>query len=74
MRTIILLTFGTMCIAGKSSMFPLLIILTLRNAKVYVGSSDGCDVLSYIKTSVDKTLSLCTILRVSNINPYNSYI
>ena len=74
MRTVTLLTFDTMCIVDESGMFSLPIILALRNAKVHVGFSDSCNILSYIETSVNKILSLCTILRVPNINLYNSYI
>jgi len=58
MRTVTLLTFGTVCIAGKSGVFSLLTIHVLRNTKVHVGSLDGCDVLSYIEISVNKILSL----------------
>jgi len=74
MRTVTLLAFGTMCTAGESSVFSLLTILALKNAKIHVGFLDSCDMLSYIETSVNKILSLCTILKVPNINLYNSYI
>jgi len=55
-------------------MFPLLVIFVLRNARVHISSLDDCNMLSYIEIFVNKTLSLCTILRVLNIDLYNSYI
>ena len=74
MRTIILLAFGTIYMIGESGVSSLSTILVLRNARVYVGSLDGCNILSYIETYINKTLSSCTVLRVSNINLYNSHI
>ena len=74
MQTIALLAFDTMCMAGKSGMFLLLTILILRNTRIHVGFSDGCNVTSYIETSVNKTLSLCTVLRILNVNSYNSHV
>ena len=72
-KTIALLAFGTIYMTGKDSMFPLPTILILRNTGVYVGFSDGYNVLSYIEISVNKTLSLCTILKVPNVNLYKPY-
>jgi len=74
MKTVALLAFGTMYMAGKDSMITLPTILILRNTGVHVGFSDGCDMLSYIETFVNKTLSLYTILKVPNVNLYNSHI
>ena len=59
---------------GKDSIIILPTILILRNTGVHVGFSDGCDVLSYIETFVNRTLSLCTILKVPNVNLYNRHI
>ena len=73
-RIITLLTLGIICIASESSMFPLPTILVLENTRVHVGFSNGCNVLIYIETSVNKTLNLCIILRVPNVNPYNGHI
>ena len=74
MRTIILLVFSIIYTISKSGMFPLLVIFVLRNARVHISSLDNCNILSYIEIFVNKTLSLCTILRVPNIDLYNSYI
>ena len=67
MRTITLLIFGTMCIAGKSSVFLLPTILILRNTRVYFSFLNSSDMLFYIETSVNRTLSLHTSLKVPNI-------
>jgi len=56
-----------MCIADKSGIFLLLTILILRNTRVYVSFLDSSDMLFYIETSVNRTLSLHTSLRVPNI-------
>ena len=74
MRTIILLVFSIIYTISKSGMFPLLVIFVLRNARVHISSLDNCNILSYIEIFVNKTLSICTILRVPNIDLYNSYI
>jgi len=37
-------------------------------------SSNSCNILFYIKIFINKTLSFCTILRIPNTNPYNSYV
>ena len=74
MRTIVLLVFNIIYTISKSGIFPLLVIFVLRNARVHISSLDNCNILSYIEIFVNKTLSLCTILRVPNIDLYNSYI
>ena len=74
MRTITLLTLSTMCIASESGVFPLPTILALKNTKVHIGSLNDCNMLIYVKTSVNKTFSLCTTLKVPNVNPYNNYV
>ena len=51
MKTIALLAFGIMYMAGKDSMFPLPTILILRNTRVYVGFSDGYNVLFVVATT-----------------------
>jgi len=67
MRTIILLIFSTMCITDKSGIFLLPTILILRNTRVYVSFLNSSDMLFYIETSVNRTPSLHTSLRVPNI-------
>ena len=71
-RTIALLAFSTIYMIGKDSISLLPTILALRNTRVHIGSLDSSNMLFYIEISVNKTLSLCTILRVPNVNPYNS--
>ena len=73
-RNVIPLAFSIIYIAVKSSMFLLSTILILKNARIHVGFLNGCNMPSYIKISINKTLDLYTILRVLNINLYNSYI
>jgi len=74
MRTIVLLVFSTIYTISKSGMSPLLVIFVLRDARVHISFLNDCNMLSYIEIFVNKTLSLCTILRVPNIDLYNSYI
>ena len=54
-KTVVLLVFGTMYMAGKDSMITLPTILILRNTGVHVGFSDGCDMLSYIVSGIVHT-------------------
>ena len=69
-----IIVFRAMCMTSKSGMTPLPTILVLRNARVYVGSPNGCNLLTYIEISVNKILYFCTILRILNIDLYNSYV
>ena len=69
-----IIAFRAMCMTSKSGMTPLPTIFVLRNARVYVGSPDSCNLLTYIEISVNKILCFCTILRISNIDLYNSYV
>ena len=48
MRTIILLVLGTMCIAGKCNMSLLPTVLVLGNTRVYISTSNSCDMLFYV--------------------------
>jgi len=52
-RAVALSIFGTMSMAGKCSMILFLIIFILRNTRIYVGSLNGYNVMSYIKTFVN---------------------
>ena len=45
-------------------------VLTLRNASIYISSSNCSNIASYIKASVDKAFCFYTILRIPNVNPY----
>jgi len=54
------------------ALFPA--VLTLENARVHVYSFDHSNITSYIKISVNEVFSISTVLRVPNINPYNSHI
>ena len=67
MRTVALLVCNTIYTVGESSMFSLPAILALRNTRVHVGFLDDCNVLFYIKISVNKTSSLCIILSSSQM-------
>ena len=58
----------------ESSIFSLSAILILENARVYVSTTDYGNVSTYIKVSVNKSLTKCTTLGILNVNPYNSYI
>ena len=58
----------------KHCMFPLPAILALRNARVYVSTSDSSNITPYIKTPVNETFSLTTALNVLYIDPHNSHI
>jgi len=57
MQTIVLLAFDTIYIAGKSGISPLPTIFALRNTRIHVSSSDGCNVSFYIETSINKCLN-----------------
>ena len=70
-RAIALDALRALDIAGHSCIFPSLAILALRDIRVYVGSSNGCNKPPYIKTPVNKTFSLTSTLNIPNVNPNN---
>ena len=74
MRAIALDALGALDTAGHSCMSPSLAILTLRDAKVYVGSSNSCNKLPYIEIPINKTFSLTSALNIPDVNPNNQYI
>ena len=74
METIIFLAFGIVYIASKNSIILLPTILLLRNARVHVGSSNNSNMMIYIETFVNKTFYFHTILRIPNVNLYNSHV
>jgi len=54
MRTIVFLVFGTMWATSKHYMFLLLAIFALENTWVCISVSDSNNLITYIKTSVNK--------------------
>jgi len=73
-RAITLDVLGALDTAGHSCMSPSLVILALRDAKVYVGSSNSCNKLPYIEIPINKTFSLTSALNIPDVNPNNQYI
>jgi len=57
MRTIVLLVFSTIYTISKSSMFSLLVISILRNARVHISFLDNCNMLSYIEIFINRLLA-----------------
>ena len=55
-------------------MFPLLAVLALRDAWVYVGISNSCDIASYVKASVNEFFSLTATLTIPYIDPDNGHV
>jgi len=70
-RAIALDALGALDTAGHSHMFPSPAILVLRNARIYVSSSNGCNKPFYIETPVNKTFSLTSTLNIPDVNPNN---
>ena len=50
-------------------MTPLPTILTLRDTRVHVSTSNCSDYVSNVETPVDKFLGIVTILVVPNVDP-----
>ena len=51
-------------------MTPLPTILAEWDPRVHVRTSDGCDMVSYIETSVNKHFRILTTLNVPDVDPY----
>ena len=48
----------------------LLAVLVLKNASIYIGSSNCSNMVSYIEASVNKAFCFHIILRIPNVDPY----
>ena len=53
---------------------PFLTIFALEHTWVHIHPSDGGNVVSYIKTSVDKALSLASTLDILNVQLDDGHI
>ena len=73
-RAITLDVLGALDIAGHSCMSPSPVILVLRDARVYVGSSNSHNKPPYIETPVNNTFSLTSTLNIPDVNPNNQHI
>jgi len=65
-------TFNTFCSlnpARQGGMTPFPAILTKRDARVHVCTSDGGDGVSYIETPVNEHFRILAALNVPNVNP-----
>jgi len=51
--TIAFLTFGLINVICKCGVFPLLTILVLRNARIYISASDSDNIWTDVETLVD---------------------
>ena len=58
----------------KGGMPPLPAVLTLQDTRVHVSTADGSDITTNVETSVDKSFSSCTALRVPYIYPDNYHV
>ena len=72
--TIVFLTFWSMHVTCICNVTPLPAVLVLRNAKVYIGSSNCSNIAFYIEACVDKAFCFHTILRIPNVDPYHSHV
>jgi len=43
----------SMCSAGKGSVFPLLVVLVLRDTRIYGSASDSGNVATYVEAPID---------------------
>ena len=74
MRSIAFLTFRPICLVCKYSMFPFSAVFVLRDAWIYISFSDSGNILTNVKTSVYKHFCFHTVLKILNVNPYDSHI
>jgi len=73
-RAIALDVLGALDMAGHSCMSLSPAILTLKDARAYVGSSNSCNKPFYIETPVNKTFGLTSTLNIPDVNPNNQHI
>jgi len=55
-------------------MIPPLAIFVLKHAQVHVGAPYSCYMVSYVKASVNKSLSFTSTLHIADVEPYNGHI
>lgn len=74
MWAIILNASRTIYTTCESSMSPFPAVLVLGDARIYVYTSDSCNVASNAEASVDEILYFGTTLKIPNVNSNNSHI
>ena len=76
-RLVRAVTFNAFCSldpAQKGGVTPFPAILTKRDARVHVCTSDSGDEVSYVETPVNKHFCVLTALNIPNIDPDQSHI
>jgi len=58
----------------ESHVILLLAILVLKDSEIHIYFSNGCNVMSNIKISIEEFFSFDSVLGVPNVYPYNYYI
>jgi len=66
-RTIAFDIFGTLDSTQKCCVFLFPAVFALRNARVHVGFSNGCDVVANIKAPIDKHFCVIATLDILDI-------
>jgi len=64
----------SMCTIYKSHMTLFLAIFALWDSRIHIYSSNGCNVVFNVKTSVNKFFGFSSILGVPSIHSYNYYV
>ena len=72
--SIILCASGSMRATVESQVFLFLAVLVLWNPRVHIGTMNGSDILSNIKTLIDDVLHQRTTLRIPDIYPYHYHV
>ena len=67
-------TLHSLYSAHLSWVSPFPTFLALRNSWVHVCSMNSCNKISYIEAIVNEFLSICTALRIPDVDLYNSHI
>jgi len=61
-------------VACKSSMFPFLVVYILEDSQVHISFMYSCDIITDIKTPINKAFSFYTTLNIPYINLDNHHV
>ena len=74
MRSIAFLTFRPIYLACEYSIFLFSAVFALRDTWIYVSSSDSGNILTNVETSVYEHFCFYTVLKILNVNLYDSHV
>ena len=59
---------------SEGGMSPLSVVLALQDSRIHIHTSNGSNITTNIKASIDECFGQRTTLRIPDVNPNNSHV